>query len=121
MSGTPAIYDEDGRLITPRFAPKATAIEPNYLGYTADDVDFLVSCICTSPAFFHLRLDWDVLDWDVLDGVDDDDDGLTLCRRKRGPDRDGFWSPDGRRCGDCVKELEQLMEDCEIEKTNKST
>lgn len=101
IKGTPVCYDDEGRPVSPRWAPKP---EPDYLGYYPCIAEDLVSCICRSETFFHLR-------WGYFNDEPESDDGLTMCGRKRTQDMPGFWMSESGHCGDCAKELKIIVED----------
>lgn len=97
--GIPVQHDEFGQPISPRFVEAQPA---DYLGYTKEVAESFVSCICSSQTFFHLR-------WAYYDDAKDEDDGLALCRRKRGRDKDGFWRKGGC-CEQCAEEVHAAAE-----------
>lgn len=103
IKGTPVHYDDEGRPVSPRFAD-AVQIQADYLGYTEQIAEDLVSCICTSETFFHLR-------WGYFNDEPAFDDGKTLCGRSRGPDKEGFWFSASGHCCDCDLEMRVVVSD----------
>lgn len=101
MRGTPVYYDDEGRPVSPRFVPEPETVYGGYHPCIADD---LISCVCRSEIFFHLR-------WGYFNDSPEEDDGLTLCDRKRSRDEPGFWATELGHCEDCTKIVKDTAED----------
>ncbi len=106
MRGTPVHYDKEGLPVSPRFVPDAPEPDsvPDYMGYLPCIANYLVSCACRSEIFFHLR-------WGYYDDEPAEDDGLTLCERKRTQDKPGFWMDVPGHCADCTKVMKEAADD----------
>lgn len=108
--GTPVVYDTEGRPVMPRWAKEASvgkeAIQPEIElhGLHEATLDSVTSCICTSGRFFHLR-------YAFFDEEPEEDDGKTMCGRKRTKDKPGFWFKDFTSCKDCLFEAKVLDSD----------